>query len=72
MLMNKLPEDIVEFLIDHPMAVAVVRGMMKKSATTGDDPKQAAKLCSHCGGFDGKHGKLKNASLTDCPLIYKE
>jgi hypothetical protein len=48
---------MVEFLIDHPMAQGVVRGMMKNAATTGDDPKQVAKLCKECRGFDGDHTK---------------
>lgn len=55
---SELSPDIIEFLIDHPMAQSVVRGMMRKSAETGDDLKQVVKLCKLCGGFDGDH-KIK-------------
>lgn len=56
-----LPDDMIEFLEDHPIGLAFIKGnirtMMKNAATTGDDPKQAAKLCSKCNGFDGAHNK---------------
>jgi hypothetical protein len=66
----KLPPDMIEFLNDHPHAAGAVRNkiweMMRNSATGGDDPKQAAKLCrvvsdydhvTQCRGFDGEHAK---------------
>jgi hypothetical protein len=63
-----LSADLIEFLEDHPMAQAVVRGMMRKAATTGDDPKQVAKLCKECSGFDGEHRENCSHKVSQCHL----
>lgn len=66
----KMPDDMAEFLLDHPMAQAVVfrdiRRMMRNSATTGDDPKQVAKLCKECDGFDGEHADGGRRGVPRC------
>lgn len=48
-------DEVLEFLEAHPLACSVLSGnlksMMRNSATTLDDPKQAAKLCEECKDY---------------------
>ena len=55
-MLYKLPNDMVDFLTDHPMAVSTIEAniirMMRTSATTRDDLKQVAKMCPECGEYN--------------------
>lgn len=55
---EKLDPNMIEFLLDHPMARSIVYGMMKNAATTRDDP-QMIKWYSSVETAESKDEKSK-------------
>ncbi len=61
-------DEVLEFLEDHPLACSVLsvnlKSMMRNSATTLDDPKQAAKLCEECKDYICEYKSMYGAIKT--------